>query len=168
MGRFTLLGIMYAASVWVGASFIHYHHFGQYFHFWPDSPIEAAVRVLMFGALVVAGWYADRFTRLVQARELEKQQIYHEAIHASQHVLNNFLNRSMRMQLEAGKFPEFSQQVLDSFDQSVREAAKQLKGLDQLSPKHNGEIMAYVYPRNDKEADTSDGNIQLTPIGDGA
>ncbi|WP_027395112.1 hypothetical protein [Aquimarina latercula] len=71
----------------------------------------------------------------------EKYKVYKSMLYASNHILNNFLNQTQIIRMEAENIPDIDKRTIDMFDESVEEAELLIKKLSDI------EIIdeAYIY-----------------------
>lgn len=90
----------------------------------------------------------QRYVRLRNDMEYEKQKIYLATMHGAQHIINNLLNELQLVKLEAEKQPDFDKNVMDYFDSMLDEASKLTQSLSAIQEMDENKIRESVLPKN--------------------
>ena len=85
----------------------------------------------------------------VQTIELEKVKIYRAMLSSAHHVLNNFLNQMQLFKFEAQNTPDFNPEVLQLYDQIMKEASMQIEALGYIDNIDEASILDSVAPKAD-------------------
>ena len=101
-------------------------------------------------AVLTAQWKTieQRYIRLRNDTEKEKQKIYLATMHGAQHIINNLLNELQLVKLEAEKQPDFDKNVMDYFDSMLDEASKLMQSLSAIEEMDEKIIRESVLPKN--------------------
>ncbi len=78
--------------------------------------------------------------------EAERAEIYRAMLRSTHHVLNNFLNNMMLFKLTAEATPEFPRDIVDLFDQVIRDASAQVQSLSTIDKIDAESILDSVAP----------------------
>jgi len=79
--------------------------------------------------------------------EAERAEIYRAMLRSTHHVLNNFLNNMMLFKLTAEATPEFPRDIVDLFDQVIRDASAQVQSLSTIDKIDAESILDSVAPK---------------------
>ena len=85
----------------------------------------------------------------MQTVELEKVKIYQAMLSSAHHVLNNFLNQMQLFKFEAQNTPDFNPEVLNLYDQIMKEASMQIEALGSIDNIDEASILESVAPKFD-------------------
>ncbi len=84
----------------------------------------------------------------IMYKEKEKKEIFNETVKAMHHILNNFLNNMVLFKIEANKSNDFRKEVLDLYEDVIKEAKLQIETLGTISDITKEEIQKSVYSKN--------------------
>ncbi|NOQ34278.1 MAG: hypothetical protein GQ569_00090 [Methylococcaceae bacterium] len=124
-----------------------YAMFGFTWTFFSDRALELFVtNTKLLGEIqTLKGWFyvlvtsvllyylVNREYNKVLEKEQEKFEIFTATISAVQHILNNFLNKTLLFKLEAKKSADFNKEVLSLYGDVINDAAEQVKSLSSVS-----------------------------------
>lgn len=103
--------------------------------------------VLPVSILIVFSVVQLLVNRRYEIIEAEKAKIYKAMIHSTHHVLNNLLNNMMLFKLTAEETPEFPRDILNLFDQVIRDASAQIRSLSTIERINARSIEESVAPK---------------------
>ena len=110
-------------------------------HFEAD---ELVIPLLVFLPFFVV----DTLRRRRQERiEHERAEIYRAMVRSTHHVLNNFLNQLQWFKMAAEETPGFDRKVLDLYDRTILDAARQVQAMGNITHINSVTIEEAVAPR---------------------
>ena len=84
--------------------------------------------------------------RKSQEIELERVKIYKAMLASTQHILNNFLNQMLLVQMAAKDTPDFDPEVLALYETIVNDASTQIEALSSITQIDEASIHKSVEP----------------------
>ena len=125
---FTLIAIFVAIVFWFIESIIHYFAYGEpTFEIVPSDVDEIWMRSVIVALVVTIGVLADR------QNKSDRRAVYRTMLGATHHILNNFLQKMMRIREAAEDSKDFDKEVLQLYDRIIDETTAQLRELDNIS-----------------------------------
>jgi len=146
---FLIGAIIIANLFWFFDASVHYFIYNEVeFEFIPDDFNELWMRTVIIALIITLGWYADYHSEkmLTQHRQLEAANIYKSMLHATHHILNNLLNQTQIIKIEALNSKDFDQHKIELYDNAISEASALIKRLSEVEKITDEEICASVDP----------------------
>jgi len=124
----TLISIFVAIVFWFFDSVIHFFGYGEpAFEFVPSDSNELWMRCVIVGLVLTIGVLADR------QNKSDRLDVYRTMLEATHHILNNFLQKMMRIRQAAEDSSDFDKDVLKLYDQLIDETTAQIRKLENIS-----------------------------------
>ena len=138
----TVIAILVAIVFWFFDSAVHFFGYGEAeFEIYPSDFNELWMRCVIVALVVTIGVLADR------QRKADRRDVYETMLGASHHILNNFLQKMMRIRQEAETSRDFDKDILKLYDQIIDETTAQLKELDNISDPSKSTIEDRYLPK---------------------
>ncbi len=112
---------------------------------------EFIIPALIFFVFVVFDVLRRQKTQTV---ELEKIKIYKAMLRSAHHVLNNFLNQMQLFKFEAQNNPDFNPEILNLYDQIMKDASMQIEALGSIERIDEVSILDSVAPKSNSSRKT--------------
>ena len=139
---FTVVSIVVAIGLWFFESVIHYFVYGEpAFEIVTDDIDEIWMRSVIIVLVVTIGVLADR------QNKSDRVSVYRTMLMATHHILNNFLQKMVRIREEAEESKDFDQEVLKLYDQIIDETTAQIRELDNISDPSRSAIEDRYLPK---------------------
>ncbi|MDH5232041.1 MAG: hypothetical protein OEZ58_02135 [Gammaproteobacteria bacterium] len=149
--KYSISAFIVAICYWLLDSSIHYVVFTEpAIELIPHDANELWMRIMLFLLLVSFGFYVDHNNKLLRKKELEKQKIFLATVHSSHHIVNNLLNQMQYFQQEAMQSHTFNQEMIELYEQSMREGESLLKRLSEVNDIDETTIINSVTPKPNK------------------
>ena len=130
---FLKAAIPFALSYWLLDSFAHYFIYGELeFEIIPTDLDELWMRLLIFLLLIIFGIFADYHTNKIFLKNIEKNDVYKTMLNATNHILNNFLQKMMLFRDVANKSKDFDKEIIETYDKVISDTVKQIKNLEDI------------------------------------
>ncbi len=124
---FAVISILVALLFWFSDSMIHYFGYGEPgFEFVPSDFNELWMRCIIVVLIVTLGVFAD------SRRGLEKEDVYRAMLGATNHILNNHLQKMVLFHDEAENSQDFDRDILKQYDRMIAETVAQIRNLDDI------------------------------------
>lgn len=78
--------------------------------------------------------------------KIEKLKIYKAMVSSTHHILNNFLNQVQLLKITAEDTPNFDPKAIELYEETVKEATKQIKALSSIQDINENNIKKSVAP----------------------
>ena len=142
---FLKISIPFSLSYWLLDSVIHYLWYREFeFEIIPSELNELWMRCIIFVLLILFGVFADYHSNKLLRKENEKHEVYKSMLHATHHILNNFLNNMNLFRYEAENCKDFDKDILKLYEKVTTDTITQIKNLENIqSP--NKEIIEKRY-----------------------
>lgn len=143
-----LIGLLVSTSMYLVTGITHANYFKAYLRFL--AGLESRhLDVLVFPVTVlflfsIAQLLVNRRYEIIEA---ERAKIYRAMLRSTHHVLNNFLNNMLLFRITADRTPEFPKEVLQLFDQVIRDAEAQIVSLGSIERINVKNIQESVAPK---------------------
>ena len=145
---FLKLSIPFALLYWFADSAVHYFIYGEFeFEFIPSDFDELWMRCVIFILLVSFGAFADYYTNKILQKDKEKNEVYATMLHATQHILNNFLQSMLLFRHVAEKSKDIDPEILKLYDQTIDDAAAQVENLKDIQDPSKDSIEERFIPK---------------------
>lgn len=147
-----MIGISLSALLWMA-----------HMLYMPLNNYGYAVCTLLTVLMVTAGIYVDSRTRkiVLQGISHDLERIHPTLVYAMQHVLNNFISGMELMRMEAQSCKGFDRQVLDLYDESLRESVQKIQKVADAKDFTQAGIWQQLYPDiNNPHVEDSPGHRQ--------
>ena len=151
---FTILGLFIGLAFWLIDSVIHYFIYNELeFEFIPQDGNELWMRMVIVLLLFVFGIFADSYSQklAIEEKQSEALGIYNSMLGATHHILNNLLNQTQLIKVEALKSKDFNKDVIKSYDVAFDSALDLIKRLSSIEDVSINNIDMSVYPRSKDE-----------------
>lgn len=146
--RYKSLGLLIACLYWLADSLIHKFFYGEiHLEFIPQDFNELWMRLAIFLMVICLGAYADFHTKEILLKEAEKRKVFLSTVSATNHILNNFLNKMLLFKLEAERCSDFDKGKLALYDQIIYDTTKQIKKLESITELSAKNIKETVFPK---------------------
>ncbi len=146
--RYKMMGLLLASIYWLVDSSLHVLFYGEeHFEFIPSELNELWMRTAIFILVIFLGGYADYQTKKILQKEKEKAKVFYATIHATHHILHNFLNKMQLFQVEAEKSVDFDKELLALFAQVIAGTVDQLEKLESISSISEEKIKESLFPK---------------------
>ncbi len=122
---FTIATLAIALVFWFFDAMIHHYVYGEpEFEVIPSDVNELWMRTTIVILIALFGVFADYFTNKIMFKEkqLEVAYVYSAMLQANQHILSNIINQMELFKLEAKKSRDFDRDVIELYDNTIREA----------------------------------------------
>jgi len=130
---FLKLAIPFALLYWIFESAIHYFVFDKHgFEFIPHDLNELWMRGIIFLFLIAFGIFADYHTNKIINKDNEKYDVYQSMLYATQHILNNFLQRMLIFKEVAEESSYIDKETLEQYDQIISDTTTQINNLKNI------------------------------------
>ena len=130
---FLKFSIPFALTFWLFDSAIHYFIYGEIeFEIIPSEINELWMRCIIFILLIIFGLFADYHMNKVIKKDIEKLEIYKAMLNATQHIMNNFLQKMIVFRNAAEKSKDFDKYILKLYDEVIINTTQQIKNLDNI------------------------------------
>ena len=152
---FTIISLFVATAFWFIESAIHYFLFSESeFEFIPQNLNELWMRLVIILLIVLFGVFADSYQRklVLKAKQSEAIDIYTSMIRATHHILNNLLNQTQLVKLEALNSKDFNKDVIQTYDTAFEDALELIKRLSSIEDITIKNIDVSVYPQSTDES----------------
>lgn len=90
----------------------------------------------------------NRYSRELEAHDLEKSRIFGTTVSAAQHLLNNFLNNMLHFKMTAEESRALSPEVVREYEKVIDETSKKLSALGEITDATPEKIEAWVSEAN--------------------
>lgn len=161
--RYTIAAVLIATIFWFFDSLVHYFLYGEsQFEFIPDDFNELWMRLIIVILLLILGIYADLSARrlIIKEKQLEAARVYKSMVQASRHILNNLLNQTQIIKIEALRCSDFDKEFVKHFDSAFDEAKFLIEKLSEVEDLSGENIWASVDPDNiARSADNKDSAV---------
>lgn len=145
--RYTFIGIIFATTFWLIDSSLHFLLYEEKtFEFIPSEFNELWMRTAIFVMVIALGTYADYHTKKIIQKELEKSKIFFATIHATHHILHNFLNKMQLFRIAAEKSSDFDKDILLLHDHVIQDTITQIKRLESIADITEQDINDSLFP----------------------
>ena len=148
---FTIAALLMAVVFWFFDSFIHHFLYKEPgFHIIPEDFNELWMRTVIVLLIMLFGIFSDYFINKIMFKEkqLEVVYVYNAMIFASHHILNNLLNQMRLFKMEALRSKDFDQDVIDLYDNAIKEATDLMDTLSKVKDASEESIYAPVSVKN--------------------
>ena len=148
---FTIAAFLMAVVFWFFDSFIHHFLYKEPdFHIIPEDFNELWMRTVIVLLIMLFGVFSDYFVNKIMLKEkqLEVVYVYNAMIFASHHILNNLLNQMRLFKMEALRSKDFDQDVIDLYDNAIKEATDLMDTLSKVKDASEESIYAPVIVKN--------------------
>jgi glutaredoxin len=148
---FTIAAFLMAVVFWFFDSFIHHFLYKEPdFHIIPEDFNELWMRTVIVLLIMLFGIFSDYFINKIMFKEkqLEVVYVYNAMIFASHHILNNLLNQMRLFKMEALRSKDFDQDVIDLYDNAIKEATDLMDTLSKVKDASEESIYAPVIVKN--------------------
>ncbi len=126
--RLTWISIFVAIVFWFFESAVHFFIFGEpTFEVLPSEIDEIWMRSVIIVLIVTIGVLADR------QNKSDRLDVYRSMLGATHHILNNFLQKMMRIRHAAEDSKDFDKYVLELYDQIIDDTTEQIRKLDNIA-----------------------------------
>ena len=164
---FTIAAFLMALVFWFFDSSIHHFLYKEpEFHLIPDDFNELWMRIIIVSLIMLFGIFADYFTNKImfKKKQLEVVYVYSSMIYASHHILNNLLSQMQLFKLEALKSKDFDRDVIDLYDNAIKEASNLIDTLSKVKDVSTEDVRVSPDPRNlSNTSGNSDPDDSITP-----
>ena len=142
-----------ALTFWFFDSLIHHFLYNEpQFELVPEDFNELWMRSVIVLLIMIFGIFADYFTNKImfKQKQLEVANVYGLMINASINVLNNLINQMRMFEMEALKSKDFDRDVINLYDNAIKEATYLIEALSKVEDITEREISAPAEPINNK------------------
>ncbi len=123
----TWISIFVAIVFWFFESAVHFFGYGEpTFEVFPSEVDEIWMRSVIVVLIVTVGILADR------QNKSDRLDVYRGMLGATQHILNNFLQKMMRIRSAAEDSEDFDKDVLELYDEIIDETTAQIRKLENI------------------------------------
>ena len=130
---FLKVAIPFAFSYWMLDSLIHYFIYGELeFEFFPADIDELWMRLVIFVLLITFGLFADYHTNKIYIKNLEKDEVYKTMLGATNHILNNFLQKMVFFLSVANESKDIDKKIIETYEGVIHDTLQQIKNLDDI------------------------------------
>lgn len=132
---FTIATLAMALVFWFFDAVIHHFVYGEpEFEYIPSDLNELWMRTVIVIMILLFGMFADYFTNKIMFKEkqLEVAHVYSAMLQANQHILSNIINQMELFKLEAKKSTDFDRDVIELYDNTIKEASDLVDTLARL------------------------------------
>lgn len=166
---FTLTGLFIGLAFWFADSAIHYFIYNELeFEFIPEDVDELWMRLVIVLLIFFLGIFADSYSKklVIEEKQSEALDIYNSMLGATQHILNNLLNQTQLIKVEAMKSKDFNKEVIKSYDTAFNDALELIKKLSSVEDISANNIDMSVYPRTKDELsnEATPSNIERSTV----
>jgi len=150
---FTMASVVMALTFWFFDSLIHHFLYNEpQFELVPEDFNELWMRSVIVLLIMIFGIFADYFTNKImfKQKQLEVANVYGLMINASINVLNNLINQMRMFEMEALKSKDFDRDVINLYDNAIKEATYLIEALSKVEDITEREISAPAEPINNK------------------
>ena len=127
---FLKVAIPFAFSYWMLDSLIHYFIYGELeFEIFPADIDELWMRLVIFVLLITFGLFADYHTNKIYLKNLEKDEVYKTMLGATNHILNNFLQKMVFFLGAANESKDIDKKRIETYEGVIQETRQQRKNL---------------------------------------
>lgn len=147
---FTVAAVVFALLFWFFDTSIHFFIYNEpHFEVIPSDVNELWMRIVIVLLVLLFGIFADFFIHriMIKEKQLEVVYVYSAMLHASHHILENLVNQMQLFRLEAEKSGDFDRDVIDLYDNAIKEAS------DLLATLTNVKSMSELEARTTEEPD---------------
>ena len=124
---------IFAMAYWLFDSSIHYLVFGEAeFEFIPQEVNELWMRLLICVLIFCFGVVVEISAQKLKKKEREKSEVYESMLNATQHILNNFLNRMLLFKEAAEESKDIDKEILGHYERVISETTKQIRDLENI------------------------------------
>ena len=142
---FTIAACVTALIFWFFDSTVHYFIYKeQQYELIPEDFNELWMRSVIVLLIMLFGLFADYFTNKImfKQKQLEVANVYSLMINASLNVLNNLINQMRIFEMEALKSKDFDRDVINLYDNAIKEATYLIDALSKVEDITEREIRA--------------------------
>ena len=145
---FLKVAIPFAFSYWMLDSLIHYFIYGELdFEFFPADIDELWMRLVIFVLLITFGIFADYHTNKISLKNIEKDEVYKTMLNATNHILNNFLQKMMIFRDAANKSKDIDKTIPETYDRVINDTVLQIKNLENIKTPNKETIENKFLPK---------------------
>lgn len=151
---FTILSLFIAIAFWFIESTIHYFIYNESeFEIIPDNVNELWMRLVIIFLIILFGVFADSYRRklVLKEKQLAAIDIYTSMLSATHHILNNLLNQTQLIKVEALKCKDFNKDIIEFYDMAFEDAMELIERLSSIEDITIENIDVSVYPRSTDE-----------------
>lgn len=151
--KWTLFGIALALFLWAAISLLHIDIFETINHFINSFEHHQLDEIIVLLIIVYIFVTIDMACLLRKRRiQSERFKIYTKMVKAMQHVLNNFLQKMMAVQITVEQQTDISQEAKDLYNQIIDETVQQIDTLGSIEKPDEDNIEEAIRPREQPDA----------------